>query len=187
MTEASYDIPLSNHLAVSQLPPTQTLSNNSLFLVSEENETTRTGFITKSITYERAKDALDRDFSISRLTQEFNDLCAITYPVITGLETNYVSCENIGNLYIISSLYQSDGNITSCFGYRLSAGMDQIFKTVQFDKISVKNLNVVNANITTANVTNLCADNSTINNLTVNNSATFNNDVTFNKTIIVNG
>lgn len=187
MNEVSYDIPLSNHLAVSQLPAAETLNHDTLFLVSEPNSSTRTGFITRNITYSRVRDVIDGDFSLTRLTQQFNELCAITHPIITGLDTSYVSCENIGNPYIISSLYQSDGNITSCLGYRLSTGMDMIFKSVEFGQISVGNLTAGNAGIADAYIGNLSVDNSTAGNLTVKKSATFENDVTFNRAITVNG
>jgi len=156
-------------------------------LVSEENASTGTGYITKNISYDRVKKSLDRDFSLTKLAQNFHDLCAITYPVIVGLETNYVSCQNVGDVYIISSLYQSDGNITSAFGYRLSAGMDYYFNTMEFDNLSVKNFHAKDSYLTNCQVDNLCVDELTTNNLCVVQSAFFDSTTIFKQPIIING
>ena len=173
----SQTIEIPNNIPVSWLSRQQTSENDMLLLVSVPDSRTETEFMSKYMKYEDFYTGLYSDMKIGAIQYWVDKLSGDYAPILDNLSNNVICCATIPNPYIISAIYQENGNITGLDGYRLSDGMDYIFKNVWFDQIKCINLTAQNAKLTNltasnTNISNLTAENTTINNLSANHITT---------------
>lgn len=182
ISDMSQTIEIPNNIPVSWLSRQESTENDMLFLVSVPDPRTETEFMSKYLKYEDFYRGLYSDFKIGTITQWINKVSTDYAPILDNLSGNTICCATIPNPYIISAISQENGNITGLEGYRLSDGMDYIFKNVFFDQINCINLTATNTKLTNlsttnANISSLTIENSTINNLSVSHITTVSTSV----------
>lgn len=151
----SQTIEIPNNIPVSWLSRQETSDNDMLLLVSVPDSRTETEFMSKYMKYEDFYGNLRTDMKIGVMQQWVDKLSGEYAAILDNLSSNALCCATIPNPYIISALYQENGNITSLSGYRLSDGMDYLFKNAEFDQISCRNLNASNLTTNNSKITNL--------------------------------
>lgn len=167
-------IQIPNNIPVSWLSRQLSANADMLFLVSVPDTRTETQYMSKYFRHEDFCKELAAQFNIGTVQQWVNKLSSEYAPIIGNPANNTLCCATTPDPFIISSITQSAFNIVSLSGYRLSAGMDSIFKSVQFDQICASNTYVDHASITnlttnSASISNLSSDIVSITNLSVTN------------------
>lgn len=165
----SQTIEIPNNIPVSWLSRQETSDNDMLLLVSVPDSRTETEFMSKYMKYEDFYGNLRTDMKINVMQQWVDKLSREYAAILDNLSSNALCCATIPNPYIISALYQENGNITSLSGYRLSDGMDYLFQNVVFDQIHCRNLSATNIRATNLTATNVSASNLTANNSEITN------------------
>ena len=167
-------IQIPNNIPVSWLSRQLSADTDMLFLVSVPDTRTETQYMSKYFKHDDFCKALSAQFNIGFIQQWVNKLCSQYAPILDNQADNVLCCATIPNPYIISAIFQENCNITALSGYRLSTGMDIVFKNVKFDQICATNMYADGASITNltsqnANITNLTSNSANITNLNVTN------------------
>ena len=134
-------IQIPDNIPVSWLPNHPTLDPEMLFLVSVPSEKSETGFMSKYITFRDLKAGLQELFKIDDTHTTIEQISADYFPILNGFNSNTICCD-IGNPYVISSIVQKDGNISSVSGYRLSSMLETLHRNVAFNTIKAKNIEI---------------------------------------------
>lgn len=166
-------IQIPNNIPVSWLSRQLSADTDMLFLVSVPDTRTETQYMSKYFKHDDFCKALSAQFNMGFIQQWVNKLCSQYAPILDNQADNVLCCATIPNPYIISAIFQENCNITALSGYRLSTGMDIVFKNVKFDQICATNMYADGASIT-----NLTSQNASITNLTSNSASITNLNVT---------
>lgn len=132
---------IPDNIPVSWLPNHPTLDSEMLFLVSVPSEKSETGFMSKYITFRDLKAGLQELFKIDDTHTTIEQISADYFPILNGFSSNTICCD-VGNPYVISSIVQKDGNISSVSGYRLSSMLESLHRSVAFNTIKAKNIEI---------------------------------------------
>lgn len=167
-------IQIPNNIPVSWLSRQLSADTDMLFLVSVPDTRTETQYMSKYFKHDDFCKALSAQFNMGFIQQWVNKLCSQYAPIIGNPANNTLCCATAPDPFIISSITQSAFNIVGLSGYRLSTGMDIVFKNVKFDQICASNTYIGHANITNlttnnASISNLSSDIVSITNLSVTN------------------
>ena len=133
-------IQIPNNIPVSWLSRQTSADSDTLFLVSVPDERTETQFMSKYLKYGDFCSELSSAFQVGWMKQWIDTLCSEYAPILENAADNTLCCATTPDPYIISSITQSSFNIVSLSGYRLSSGMDTVFKNVVFEQISATNI-----------------------------------------------
>ena len=155
---------IPDNIPVSWLQKQISADADMLYLVSVPDSRTETQFMSKYFKQGDLCNALSSGFGIGVIRQWIDKLSGDYAPIIEGLSTNALCCATTPDPFIISAIYQSNGNIVELSGYRLSAGMEEVFNHTTFGTINAKNIRVQN----------LTADNISANNISANNISAIN-------------
>ena len=135
---------IPDNIPVSWLQKQISADANMLYLVSVPDSRTETQFMSKYFKQGDLCNALSSGFGIDVIRQWIDRLSGDYAPIIEGLSTNALCCATTPDPFIISAIYQSNGNIVELSGYRLSAGMEEVFNHTTFGTINTNNIHVQN-------------------------------------------
>ncbi len=134
-------IQIPNNIPVSWLSRQTSADADMLFLVSVPSEKTETQYMSKYYKHSDFCSQLSSAFDLGYIHQWVDKLCSEYAPVLDNAANNTLCCATAPDPFIISSITQSAFNIVSLSGYRLSSGMDTVFKSTVFDEISAVTIN----------------------------------------------
>ena len=139
-------IQIPNNIPVSWLSRQTSADSDMLFLVSVPSDKTETQYMSKYFKHDDFCNGLSSAFDLGYIHQQIDKLCSEYGPILDNAANNTLCCATTPDPFIISSITQSAFNIVSLSGYRLSSGMDMVFKSTIFDEISVDTVNATHVN-----------------------------------------
>ena len=139
-------IQIPNNIPVSWLTRQTSADPDMLFLVSIPSEKTETQYMSKYYKCDDFSNQLSSAFDLGYIHQWVDKLCSEYAPILDNAADNTLCCAITPDPFIISSITQSAFNIVGLSGYRLSTGMDIVFKNAVFDEINAVTINATNIN-----------------------------------------